>query len=371
MKSILLPIFLLLTIGLFASHNINENEISVLKKDFVFGNPGIMAVNAISFGPEGILFIGDSKAAVIYAIDLSADSEVDNSKVSLNEVDVKIADALGASSDEVEIIDMAVNKDNGNIYFAVRHSSDKPILLKLNGKNFKQVGLTNVSYSSISMNNPVGADSKDKRGRSLRQYAVSDLAYADGKVMVTGLSSDEFGSTFRIINFPFNETQIHSSLEIYHAAHGKYETHSPIKSFAPVMIDNKLSLVAGYTCTPLVVFPLSAMQSGKHTKGQTVAELGNRNTPLDIIEIERDGERFVLVANSHRALMKINVKDIESFEGSLSTPVKGSGTDGVDFINLPMVNVQQLADLNSSSILMLQRDGNGSLNLRTEGYNRL
>ena len=36
-----------------------------LKKNFVLENPNIQSINAITFGPEGILFIGDSKSACI------------------------------------------------------------------------------------------------------------------------------------------------------------------------------------------------------------------------------------------------------------------------------------------------------------------
>ena len=84
--------------------------------------------------------------------------------------------------------------------------------------------------------------------------------------MVTGLSNKEFASTFRAVDFPFNEKEMHSSLEIYHAAHGKYETHSPIKTFTTAQINGEPHVIASYTCTPLVVFPLSKWLMGSIRK---------------------------------------------------------------------------------------------------------
>ncbi|NRA91755.1 MAG: hypothetical protein HRU26_03565, partial [Psychroserpens sp.] len=155
-------------------------------------------------------------------------------------------------------------------------------------------------------------------------------------------------------------------LEIYHAAHGKYETHAPIKTFMTTEINNKTHILASYTCTPLVVFPMDDLKPGAHTKGRTVAELGNWNTPLDIIEMSKDGSRYILMANSNRALMKLKVSDIEAFGSSLDTRVKErAGTAGVDFINLPFVNVQQLDKLNDNTFVLIQREANGNLALKT------
>jgi hypothetical protein len=242
------------------------------------------------------------------------------------------------------------------------------MLLQVVDNKLENVSLKKVSYSASKIKNPVAKDAKDRRGRALRKWAISDLHYSDGKVYLSGLSNQEFASTFRAVDFPFNEKEVASSLEIYHAAHGKYETHAPIKAFTTIKLNGKTNLLASYTCTPLVTFPLENMKKAQHNKAKTVAELGNWNTPLDIIEMEKEGNRYVLMANSNRALMKIKVTDIEAFKGSLDTRVKErSGTAGVEFINLPFVNVQQLAKLNDKTFVMIQRDSKGILTLKTGG----
>jgi len=360
---------LLLAFVCLLSLNLSANDgTSPLTADFVIGNPEITSMNAISFGPEGILFVGDSKSAMVAAIDTKDNAAAEAPKnVKMANVDEQIATLLGTTADEITIQDMAVNPISKMIYFAVHHSNGTPVLLKTNGETIEHVALTEVSHSKIGLSNPIDAEKKDRRGNSMRVSAISDLNYFEGKVMVSGLSNEEFASTFRSIPFPFKAEQMHSSLEIYHAAHGKYETHAPIKAFLPVNIAGKANLVAAYTCTPLVVFPMNNLKPGEHTKGQTVAELGNWNVPLDIIQMEKEGKAYLLMANSSRAVMKISIDDVANFNESLTERVaERSGTAGIDFINLPFVNVQQLAKLSDKQFIMLQRTANGDLNLRTQ-----
>ena len=354
----LLVAFLFSFSSLYASDNLTEG--------FSEGNPEIESIHALAFGPEGILFIGDSQAAQIVAIDFSAHQKSSNEQLRIPDLEGTLSSILGSASDQFQLVDMAVNPANENIYLAVNHSSGKSFLFLVNNNTLEQIDLKTVSFSKLAVSNAVAVDAKDRRGRSLRRWAISDMHYADGKVMLSGLSNAEFASTFRAIPFPFTNSQKASSLEIYHAAHGRYETNSPIKTFTTVMVNDKPHLLASYTCTPLVVFPMDALKDGGHTKGRTVAELGNSNTPLDIIELEKEGKRYILMANSNRALMKIDMATIEDFGDSLTERVTvRSGTAGIDFINLPFVNVQQLSKLNDNQFVMVQRESNGKLALKT------
>ena len=57
------------------------------------------------------------------------------------------------------------------------------------------------------------------------------------------------------------------------------------------------SILASYTCTPVVQFTLADLDAGKHVMGKTVAELGSHNHPLDLISYEHDGGEYLLVCN--------------------------------------------------------------------------
>jgi hypothetical protein len=334
---------------------------------FVTGTPKIQSMNALAFGPDGVLFIGDSKSASVFALNTGDATTAENAEdINVKKIDQRIAEALGTKAEDISIEDIAVNPVSKKVYCAVQMANGTPVLLRIEGEKITNVSLENVKYSSVTLNNSYEEDAKDQRGRPLRVWTVSDLAFDDGKLLVSGLSNQEFSSTFRSIPFPFTNKQDHSTLEIYHAAHGRLETYAPIKTFTTSTIKGTKYLVASYTCTPLVLFPMDELKPGAHVKGRTVAEMGSGNSPLDMISLTKKGESFLLMANSSRPVFKVNYKSIESFEGSLTTPVEESfATEGVDFVSLPVTNVLQLDRLDDSRFVLLQRKSNGDLDLWT------
>src|SRR5439155_15216024 len=126
----------------------------------------------------------------------------------------------------------------------------------------------------------------------VRSSTVTDIGYVDGTVLVAGLSNEEFSSNLRRIPFPFTGEMQDSSLEIFHVSHGKWETAAPIRTFLP--FDGGRSVLASYTCTPLVHFPLSELEKGGQARGRTVAELGVGNQPLDIVSFVQGDREFLL-----------------------------------------------------------------------------
>jgi hypothetical protein len=193
------------------------------------------------------------------------------------------------------------------------------------------------------------------RGK-LRTVTVTDLALVDGLLLVAGASNEEFSSTLRRIPFPFRERAISNSLEIFHVSHGKYETASPIRTFVPY---GDMSILASYTCTPVVHFSFAELQSGTQAKGRTVAELGSMNTPIDLLTFKRDGHEYLLVSNSRHPLIKIDCADIDR-QDALVQPKEPIGVPRQE---LPHHGVSRMANWNGSHVLMLQRDDSGSLQL--------
>src|SRR4029077_13257043 len=115
------------------------------------------------------------------------------------------------------------------------------------------------------MNLPNGVSLRGAREK-LRTVTVTDLAYVDGVLLVAGASNEEFSSSLRRIPFPFTGKALTNSLEIFHVSHGKYETASPIRTFVPY--GGNTSLLASYTCTPVVQCSLKDVQSKTHLKGR-------------------------------------------------------------------------------------------------------
>jgi len=339
---------------------------------FKLGDPGIQSIHAMTFNPEGILFIGDSKGAAIIALNIEDEPSAEVGDINIENIDELIALSLGTEINQVVIQDMAINPVSKNIYLGVHLVDGTPALLKY-GDKIEGVNIQQIKHSKISIPNAVALDAEDRRGRPLRKWTVSDIGYYDGYILISGLTNHEFASTLTQIPYPFErDGSDQASLEIFHAAHGQYETHSPIKTFTTAMVNDAPHVIASYTCTPLVVFPLSDLKPGKHSTGRTIAELGNRNTPLDMITLTKDGESYLLMSNSSRAVMKIKFDDINQFSSTLTDPVnENSGVAGIDFLSLPMTNVQQMDKLDDTRVVMIQRKANGQLDLNTHGINRL
>jgi hypothetical protein len=167
------------------------------------------------------------------------------------------------------------------------------------------------------------------------------------------------------IPFPFSSEGFDgASIEIYHGAHGKLETKSPIRTFVTYRIQNEPYMLAAYTCTPLVKLPVSELKAGAHIKGTTIAELGNRNRPLDMIVYHKDGKDYLLMNNSSRGVMKIPTENAGTAEGIIA-PVNGKKGIGYDTID-SLKGVAQMDQLDDHhAVLLVQEDPNGSMDLRT------
>ena len=189
--------------------------------------------------------------------------------------------------------------------------------------------------------------------RPLRTATVTDLAYVDGTLVIAGMSNEEFASTLRRVAFPFDGEVVRNSLEIFHVSHGAWETAAPIKTFVPY--EGGRSILASYTCTPLVHVRLEGTASGAHVKGRTVAELGPMNQPLDIVAFEEGGEEYVLVSNTRHALLKIRCRDIDA-QDELTTPHE---PEGVDRETEDLAGITAMANLGESHLLVLQDDAAG------------
>ncbi|HJN09143.1 MAG: hypothetical protein QGH33_00075 [Pirellulaceae bacterium] len=336
------------------------------------GTPNLKSVGPLAFGPDGILLVGDTKAAAVFAI-ATGDTSGAPAKVQLNINDLngKVADLLGASPQDIEIKDMAVNPLSGNLYLSLSKKqgpAEAPALLRIDATGkLSEVSLKKVGFSSVTLPNPVEdkVTGEGRRRRNRRGESITDLAFAEGKVLLSGLTNEASPSNVREIPFPFIAADPGINIEIYHGAHGRYEDDAVVRTFVPFNIGGEPNLLAGFTCTPLVKFPLASLSAGKKTRGTTVAELGNRNRPLDMIVYKKGGKNFLLTANSSRGVMKISTEKIERQEG-ITKRIGGGGTAGQSFETIEeLKGVVQLDRLNDQNAVILVQTDSGSQDLRT------
>jgi len=338
----------------------------------VEGKPEIKSISQLAFGPEGILLIADSKSAALFAVatsDTKAASRTDTLKVEA--INQKIAGLLGTSADQILIDDLAVNPVSHNAYLSVsrgRGPGATPVLVRVkSGGKLEIVVLDKVKYSRAELPDaPLdGVVGEGNRQSNPRQEAITDIAFLEDRVLIAGLSNEEFSSTLRAIPFPFKTVPNGTSVEIYHGAHGRFETRAPVRTFVPFNVGNEPSLLAAYTCTPLVQFPIKDLSPGAKIKGKTVAELGNRNRPLDMIVYQKDGKDYLLLANSSRGVMKISTDKIEN-AAKIESPVSGGGTKGQSYETIASwTGVDQLDKLDQQHALILRRGEGKLLNLES------
>ncbi len=266
---------------------------------------------------------------------------------------------------KVTINDLAINPQSGSAYLSVSSGERKaPAIVQVlpNGE-INALTLKDINFSKVELPNPPEDKVQGRRHRNARDESITDIAFSDGRVLVSGLASGSAASNVREILFPFEKADQGTSLEIYHGAHGKYENHAAVKAFVPFTIDGEPHLLAGFQCTPLVKFPLKKLGAGQEVKGTTVAELGNRNFPYDMIVYEQDGKDYLLMANNARGVMKISTDDIERQVGITD---RISGTAGQRYETIEsMKGVVQLDRLNAHQVAVVAQHSDGSYGLHS------
>jgi hypothetical protein len=340
--------------------------------DLAEGKAEFKSIGPITFAPDGTLFAADTKSAAITA--LTPDDKPDKKAVAdvkIADVDKQIAALLGTTPDQIRINDMAVSPLSYHIYFAVSRGlgpDAAPVLLRTDGTGkLVEVSLEKIKHSRAQLPDaPVDGGGGDGRGKSNpRMESITDIGFLEDRVLVAGLSNEEFSSTLRAIPYPFKTVEGGTSVEIYHGAHGRFETKSPVRTFVPFMVGKEPELLAAYTCTPLVRFPISALKPGAKIRGKTIAELGNRNRPIDMIVYQKGGRDWLLLANSDRGIMKISTDGIEA-TGTIEEPVKGGGTKGQTYETIKeWTGVEQLDKLDSARAVVLRKADGGGLNLES------
>lgn len=324
--------------------------------------PALASIGPLAFGPDGTLYAADTKAATIFALDLGTQGAGATAGTqSVPNIDQKVAALLGTAAAEISITDLAVHPKTRNSFLAVMRGQGtgaQAALVRVDGAGqLTLVSMDALKFTSVALANPVPDATT---GRSNRSQAITDMAFLDGRVYVTGLSNEEFASKFWSIPYPFASADRGTSVEIFHGSHNALETRSPIMSFVPQTVSGKPTLIAAYTCTPLVRFPVSDLAPNAKVRGTTIAELGAGNRPIDMIVYKKDGAEFLLMANSSRGVMKIPTANFGT-----AAPITAAVPDkaGIGYETIAsMQGVLQLDLLDATRSIVISR-GTAGMNL--------
>lgn len=323
------------------------------------------SIGTLAFGPADVLFASDSQAASIFALDLGAAANGGTpGTADVDALDQKIAAALGTDAAGITITDLVVHPRTRNSFVAVMRGQGtdaRPALVRVDGTGrIAVVDIATLKSTSIALANAPAADAP----RNARTQSVMDMAFQDGKLWVAGLSNEEFSSKLRAIAYPFAAADQGTSVEIFHGNHGRLETNSPVYAFVPYTVGGQPHLIAGYLCTPLVKFPVSDLKPGQKVRGTTIAELGNRNRPIDMIVYSKGGAEFLLMSNTDRGVMKIPTATFAS--APAITERVAAPTGGVAFETIAALQgTRQFDRLDNARIIVLSRaDSTAPINLK-------
>jgi hypothetical protein len=328
--------------------------------------PTLKSIGPLTFGPDGLLFAADTQAASIYALELGALAQGGaNGAKAIAGIDQQIAALLGTDVREIAVTDLAVHPLTRNAYLSVMRgqgANASAVLLRIDGAGrIQPIGFEKIKFSKVDLPNAPAA-SEANPARNPRTSSITDMAFVDGRLYVAGLSNEEFSSKLRSVAYPFSTVDNGTSVEIYHGNHGAFETRSPVYTFVPYRVNGETNLIAGYLCTPLVRFPVNSLKPGAKVLGTTIAELGNRNRPLDMVLYKKAGKEYLLMSNNSRGVMKIPTDGFAAAQKIESRVTAETG--GVPFETVTsMKGVEQLDLLDDTRTIVLARSDAGALNL--------
>ena len=325
----------------------------------------LQSIGPLAFGPNDVLFAADTQGATIYAFQLGkAAAGASAGTPDVAAIDQKIAAVLGTDAAAIAITDLAIHPTSKNAFIAVMRGQGadaKPALVRVDGAGKIDVlALDALAHSTAALPNAPAPPAEGAR-RNPRADSITDMSFVDGKLIVAGLSNEEFSSKLRTISYPFAAVEPGTSVEIYHGNHGALETRSPVYAFVPYKVGGTPHLIAGYLCTPLVKFSLDSLTGAQKVVGTTIAELGAGNRPIDMFVYSKDGKDYLLMSNTRRGVMKIPT---DGFATASPITTRIGGTAGVPFETIAtLTGIQQMELLDARRTVVIASE-NGALNMR-------
>lgn len=328
-----------------------------------------MSITVLEFGGPNVLFAADQASNQVIAFELEElpdeTGNLESVPYNLTGLGQALAAHLDVSPFEIVYNDLAVHPVTKAAFLSLSISGDEApgsaVVMVTPDGSMETLDLMGLAHSSIALGNTPDADVTFWRDIPAASLSVTDFEYDNGTLYIAGLSTGEFASTLRQVAYPFDGSTETTSIEMFHTAHNQNETRAPIRAMAMADIGGEKTLVAAYTCTPLVTVPEGALEDGAHVVGKTIAELGYGNRPLEVLSLtaynmERQPEDFVLVINREMSANLIRVEDMAGAPG-ITTAFSGLGdTLGIEGTHVPFAGTLQAADQDAQFILTLRRN---------------
>jgi len=322
----------------------------------------IKSATKLAFGDAGTLFVADWMGGKIHELPVPVPA-AEGKPFNLKDIQGAIAAALHTPPTSLRFEDLAVQPGSEIAYVAltVKHgTSSRPAVVAIDAAGkVKTMDLKKASNSVAITDEPSSdlAFWHDLPGQSL---TVTDMRFYQGKLYVAGLSDRSFASTLRIFDYPFKGAAKVSTIEMYHPVHNQLETRAPIREMSITTLNGEPTLVAAYTCTPLVTIPLKDLTDGAHVVAKTVGEMGWGSQPVGMVTFKAGDAEYLLMVNSSRSGDLLPLSEIADGAGKpgLNTPIEWPAKPylGVKATMVPLSATMRIDNLNDGLLLAMRRD---------------
>ena len=227
------------------------------------GRPAIQSAGPITFSPDGILFVADNAGAAIYAIDLARRRDGRSAGrdrgprlaprgLSSAAARGRLRPGPGGSPVFARALPLGACRGSGDAALPVldpgrcrRRARRRPArgACRSHGPRSRTRRPSTTSVTTARLAGRASRPTRSSRSTAsdlrLEREPLRTRPSPTSSTSTACCSSPaprtrSSPSTLRRIPFPFNGGAESSSLEIFHVSHGKYETHSPIRTFVAV-----------------------------------------------------------------------------------------------------------------------------------------
>jgi len=252
------------------------------------GDPGIKNIDTITLASDGVLLISDGANSRIVGVQTDDVTKLPGDGPKVQNLVHEIAGRIGAADKDVEIARIDVNAATGRTYVLVKKLDDKTNLIVTVDPDgtIAPFSLKQVKHTAVVL--PKGQAGAPR---------VSEMAWAGDRLVCSARANEEFASKLMVIPAPIGPEATFGivSAETYHIAHRKWETKAPMAAMFAHEEKGKKYIVGGFGCTPIVKYPIDAIQNGAKVKGESMIELGSGNRPINMFGYTRDGKASVIV----------------------------------------------------------------------------
>jgi hypothetical protein len=347
---------------------------------------------ALTFSPEGVLFVGDNISGAVFAYPMSEGAVSKTApKLDIEGIDSGIA-ALLKTKSRVHTNGMAVHPISHDVYLSISFGAGSPALVKVSPVGILSLAdLAHAKSTSWVVPNAPTPDEhfRDRTGdlplpttpdrdhlkamTPMRSMTIVDLKFHKGELFIAGISNEEFSSTPRRVSYPFDGHSSSTAVRIYHVAHERYATRAPIRAMGFATINGQDTLIAAHTCSPIVLIPTADLTDGAKVTGRTVGDMGN-GQPISLVSVSYMGQPSLFVTNVGHDPRMIPISGLQKAVAYLpeNSPHGGVGDWRPEYPlgpvgkSLMFVGSSLFADkLDDNYLVSVTRDApSGSLNLQ-------